>query len=159
MLLLVWFLPELLAERVYALHEYQITKYYRFENLNEEEIVQQFTPKYSKLDSIELFLANINEETEGNVCLEITDDTGKKIFEKKYNISQIPTGEFYTYEIGKRIKSGKTYELKICYDGKAEEIPQIMISERNKNLVETGSMYVSGEASLDYNLAVSYRYR
>lgn len=141
-----------------ASHEYQISKYYRFESLQASEIVQQFTPQYNRLESIEIFLANIYPETDGNITISIVDGSGQKIFRDIYSAAEIPTGEFYIYEIGKRIKPDEQYELRISYDGSAEEAPQIMVSEKNKNLTETKMMYVQGNES-DYNLAVSYHYK
>lgn len=144
--------------RVKVSHEYVISKYYRFESLGEEAIVQHFTPDYDRLDSIELLLIMIYPETDGLIHIEILDESGKQIFTKGYKASQIPAGEFYSYKIGKKIEAGHQYEIRISYDGEAEENPQIMISQKNKNLLETGTMYVHGEGS-EYNLAVSYYYR
>lgn len=146
------------SAKVKVSHEYVISKYYRFESLEEAALVQQFTPDYNKLDSIALFLANVYPETDGLIRLEILDENGKQIFSKGYQASQIPAGEFYFYNIGKKIEAGKQYEIRISYDGAAEEIPQIMVSEKNKNLLETEALYVHGESS-EYNLAVSYYYR
>lgn len=143
--------------KIQASHEYLITKYYRFENLEDEEIVQYFTPEYNYLDAVELFIANISSETNGHICISITDEKGKEIFRKKYRVSKIPTGEFHTYKIGKKIKVGETYALCVSYEGDTEELPQIMVSEINKNLVETKDMYVHGLES-EYNIAVSYHY-
>ena len=49
------------------------------------------------------------------------------------------------------------YDLYISYNGNSEELPQLMVSEKTKNLVETETMYVQWEAS-DYNVAISYNY-
>lgn len=143
--------------RVRSVHEYLITKYYRFENLGMEEIVQEFEPQYNRLESVELFLANLYPETEGEICLSIVDSAGKTIFQKKYKASSIPTGDFYEYRIGKKVRVGERYELRLFYQGNSEEVPQVMISERNKNLNETGTMYVEGNAS-EYNMAITYYY-
>lgn len=143
--------------RVRAGHEYLITKYYRFEGLGEEEIVQEFEPQYNRLESVELFLANLYPETEGEICLSIVDSAGKTIFRKEYKASSIPTGEFYEYRIGKKVDIGERYELRLSYHGNSEELPQVMISEKNKNLNETGTMYVEGSAS-EYNMAITYYY-
>lgn len=146
------------STRVRVTHEYVISKYYRFESLGEEALVQQFTPDYNKLDSIELFLANIYPETDGLVWLEILNENGKRIFSRSYQASQVPAGEFYSYKIGKKIEAGKQYEIRLSYEGISEDIPQIMVSEKDKNLLETETLYVHDECS-EYNLAVSYHYR
>ncbi len=150
-----------LASRVsftQAYHQYLITKYYRFEALQEEPLIQYFTPEYDRLDKIELFIANVYPETEGKIWIEIEDLEGRRIFRKGIRASKIPTGEFREYKIDKKVKAGEEYVLRISYDGKAEEIPQIMISERRKNLIETGDLYVENELS-EFNMAISYYYR
>lgn len=145
------------GRKVSATHEYLITKYYRFESLGSEAIVQEFTPKYGRLRSIELFIANISPETDGYIMLEIIDKNEKKVFNKKYNVSLISTGEFYEFKINRKMKRDESYKIKLFYEGKAEDCPQIMISERSKNVIETGKMYVKGELN-DYNMAITYHY-
>lgn len=143
--------------KVIATHEYVVSKYYRFEALGEEEIEQYFSPKYERLESIELFIANVYPETKGKISLTIYDEKGKEIFHKKYKASSIPTGEFKEYKINKKVESGRQYCIGLSYEGDSEEKPQLMISERSRNLVETETMYVEGTAS-DYNVAVTYHY-
>lgn len=143
--------------RMRARHEYIITKYYRFESLGTMEIVQEFEPQYNRLKSVGLFLANLYPETDGEICLSIADSDGMLIFQKRYEAAAIPTGEFYEYEIGKSVNPGECYELRLSYQGNSEEIPQVMVSERNKNLNETGAMYVEGNLS-DHNMAITYTY-
>lgn len=158
LLIIAWRWTAAATGVVTASHEYRISKYYRFESLQDNELVQQFTPQYNRLEAIELFLVNIYPETDGSITLSIADEDGREIFRKAYPASEIPTGEFWTYEIGKRVKPDEQYELRISYDGNSEEIPQVMVSQKNKNLTETETMYVQGNES-DYNLAVSYHYR
>lgn len=153
-----WLMTVGMSDRIEATHEYLITKYYRFETLYEEEIVQYFTPEYHYLDAIELFIANIYPETDGHIQISITDEKGKAIFDKRYRASEIPTGEFYTYKIGKKIEAGKSYTLCVSYEGDSEELPQIMVSDKNKNLQETEDMYVHGE-EMEYNMAVTWHYK
>ena len=80
--------------RISAKHEYIISKYYRFETLSETGIEQWFTPKYNYLEAIELFLANIYENSNGEIVLELENEKGKRIFRKSYAASDIPAGEF-----------------------------------------------------------------
>lgn len=145
------------AGSVYGTHEYLITKYYRFEMLGNEQLVQSFTPGYEKLEKIELFIANIYPETEGYIHLSILDSKDRRIYHKRYKASSIPTGEFHTYRIRRRVSPGEQYRLCLSYDGKTQDKPQIMVSERNKNLVETEVMYVKGETS-EYNMAITYHF-
>ncbi len=140
-----------------AEHEYLITKYYRFEALREEPIVQEFVPTYKRLGAVELFIANVYPETEGSILLRIADNEEKTIFEKNYAASEIPTGEFFTYKIGKKVIPGNTYKIYLSYTGETIDGPQVMISETKKNLLETGNMYISGELS-KYNMAITYHY-
>ena len=142
--------------RLSAEHEYLITKYYRFETITEDGILQYFRPQYNYLDSIELFLANISSETEGKIRIELFDSKGKIVFEKSYKASDIPTGEYKKYKVGKKVKQNDSYLLRISYNGE-EEKPQIMVSERRKNLLETEEMYVGEELS-DFNMAITYHY-
>lgn len=153
-----WLMTVGMSDRIEATHEYLVTKYYRFETLYEEEIVQYFTPEYHYLDSIELFIANIYPETDGYIRISIADPKGKEIFSKRYRASEIPTGEFYAYRIGRKIEAGGQYSLRVSYEGDSEELPQIMVSEKNKNLLETEDMYVDG-VEMEYNLAITYHYK
>lgn len=143
---------------VSATHEYLVTKYYRFENLGCEAIIQEFTPKYGRLLSIEVFFANIYAETEGNIKLEIVDGDGKYIFKKQYKASSFPTGEFSQIRINRKVKRDNLYRILLSYDGSSAEIPQVMVSEREKNLIETGKMFV-GNKTNDYNMAITYHYK
>lgn len=143
--------------RIRSVHEYLIGKYYRFEPVSDEELLQYFTPQYNYLDSIELFLANISADMNGKICIELFDSSGKKIFIRKYSAGSIPTGEFKEYKVGKKVTPGKAYILQVSYDGTEVEKPQIMISERKKNLLETGEMYVGEELS-EFNMAITYHY-
>lgn len=144
--------------RITAKHEYLITKYYRFESLTEEPIVQEFIPAYDYLETLELFIVNIYPETDGIIMLQLSDQDGKTVFKKNYTASQIPTGEFFPYKIGKDVIAGNVYKINLSYIGETVDGPQIMVSEVKKNLLETGSMYVSGELS-EYNMAITYHYK
>lgn len=151
----IWFVLQM--NTIYATHEYLVTKYYRFEPLNEIEIVQEFTPKYEKLVSVELFIANLPEEGKGNIWLSIVDENNDEIFNKKYRAASIPTGEFFLYKINKKVDTGMQYRICVFYDGEAGDPPQLMVSERDKNLIETQTMYVEGLES-EFNMAITYHY-
>lgn len=157
-ILLAWRWSGIASGNVEAFHEYPIGKYYRFMNVDSEGIIQEIMPVYNYLESIELFLV-FADGTDGKIKMVLENDEGRNIFHKKYKISQIPTGEVYEYKINEKLTPGETYRLCISYDGEAEELPQIMVSEKAKNLVETGTMMVQGEPSDYYNAAISYRYR
>mgnify|MGYP005778111851 FL=1 len=156
-LFVIWRWTVVAAGNVTASHEYQIGKYYRFEELNQDGIRQEFTPQYNRLQSIELFIANVYDDTDGSIQIVIGDEKGNEIFRKSYLVSKIPTGEFYEYKIRKTLKPGEHYDFYISYNGNSEELPQLMVSEKTKNLVETETMYVQWEES-DYNVAISYNY-
>lgn len=145
------------GREVTATHEYLVTKYYRFEEIDSDEIIQEFFPKYEKIDSIELFIANIYPETEGKISLTIIDENNKNIYSKKFKASSIPTGEFYRYKIGKKLEKDGYYRILLSYEGNSKELPQVMVSERGKNLMETGGMYIDGDEN-KYNLAITYHY-
>lgn len=143
--------------RIQSKHEYLVTKYYRFEEVTEDGIEQCFTPEYNHIDSIGLFLANISPEMDGDIILLMENSEGKTVCKKRYEAASIPTGEFKEYKIGKILKPGEQYYLHISYDGRSADKPQVMVSERNKNLIETEEMTVDGSIS-DYNMAITYYY-
>ena len=146
--------------RISAKHEYIISKYYRFETLSETGIEQWFTPEYNYLEAIELFLANIYENSNGEIVLELENEKGKRIFRKSYAASDIPAGEFVKYPIGKNLKEKEPYKIRISYTGDTageETVPVLMISDKNKNLPETQEAFSNGQ-ELDYNVAITYHY-
>lgn len=145
------------AGTITSKQEYLIGKYYRFETLGEEALVQRFEPHYKKLDAIELFIANVYPETDGEIVLSVLDPEGKVIFEKEYRAASIPTGEFHEYKIGKKLKTGEIYEIRLSYTGTSEEKPQLMVSEAARNLPGTKEMLVNGEVS-DHNMAITWHY-
>lgn len=158
LLLLAWKWSGAVSGNVKGFHEYPIGKYYRFEAVEQEGIIQEFIPTYNYLESIELFFV-FGEDEGGKIELLIENENGEEVFQKKYKISQIPTGEVHEYKIKEKLNPGETYRLRISYEGESEELPQIMVSEKAKNLVETGTMMIQGEPSAYYNVAISYRYR
>lgn len=158
LILLAWKWSGIAAGNVKAFHEYPIGKYYRFEDIDTDGIIQEFTPTYNYLESMELFFV-FAEDRDGEINLSLESEDGKEVFHKKYKISKIPTGEVHEYKIKEKLNPGKTYRICISYDGESEELPQIMVSEKAKNLVETGTMMIQGEPSDYYNVAISYRYR
>jgi len=104
------------------------------------------------------------------MILTIADEDGNEIFQKKYALKTIPTGEFYTYKIGKRIDEEKRYAINIKYDGMPnaeEDIPVVMISESRRNLPGTQEALVNGEylaydvagEMVSFNVAINYRYQ
>lgn len=157
-ILIAWKWCGSVSGNVKAFHEYPIGKYYRFEAVDTDGIIQEFTPTYNYLESIELFLV-FPEERSGRIELALETEDGKELFHKKYKTSRIPTGEVYECKIREKLKPNETYRLCISYDGESEEFPQIMVSEKSKNLVETGTMLIQWEPSEYYNVAISYRYR
>ncbi len=156
--LLAWKWTGYVSGSIKAFHEYPIGQYYHFENIDSDGIIQEFKPAYNYVESIELFIV-LPDEKIGEINLSITNDREKEVFQKKYKISKIPTGEVHEYKIKEKLNPGKTYRICISYDGESEELPQIMVSEKAKNLVETGTMMIQGEPSDYYNVAISYRYR
>lgn len=148
------------AGRIRATHEYVISKYYQFISIDKEGIYQWIEPEYNYLDTIELFIANIYPETEGDIELTLCNADGERIFSKAFAASSIPAGEFFSYKIGKKIEEGERYFIHIAYSGNVndlEKVPQLMISERNKNLLETQEAIVRGEI-LEHNVAITYHY-
>lgn len=146
--------------RVSVTHEYLITKYYRFQALDENGIVQWFQPDYNYLDSIELFIANIYPETDGKIEISLKNEKGKVIFKKRYEASSIPTGEFKEYAINEKLNENERFALCISYIGEEDSelgFPQLMVSEKSKNLLETQNAIV-GDRVLDYNVAITYHY-
>ena len=139
-----------------ATQEYLITKYYSFQEVNEDGILQYFTPQYNYLKSIELFVVNLSPDMEGDLELSLSDTEGNVIYHEIYDIVSITPGEFRNYEIFKKVIPGEQYILHLSYNGE-EEKPQIMVSERRKNLLETEEMYVGEELS-DFNMAITYHY-
>lgn len=156
--LAAWVWTILAGGKVQASNEYLLTKYYHFEQLQESEIVQYFTPQYNWLDAVDLFLADVTPDMKGKVCIELTDENNETVFKKKFAVSKIPTGEFYSFKINKKIHAGEQYAMSISYEGKGGDAPQIMVSDQPQNLIETGELYLSEEVS-EYNLAVSYHYK
>lgn len=156
--IIIWIYACIKMNTIYSSHKYVISKYYRFTGLEIDQIVQEFTPEYGFLEAIDLFIANISDNTDGNICLEIVDETGNQIFKDEYKAASIATGEFVRYKINKKIKAGEKYRICVSYDGNCDEQPQIMISEREWNLPETENMYVGGIES-EFNLAINYYYR
>ena len=149
-----------LLGKVTATHEYLISKYYRFQAINNAGIIQYFQTDYNYLESIELFIANIYPETEGKIAISLVDENGEIIFSKKYKASSIPTGEFKEYKIREKLKEKERYAIYISYIGEEDVelgFPQIMVSERTKNLLETQEAVVE-EQVLDYNVAITYHY-
>ncbi|PWM31923.1 MAG: hypothetical protein DBX58_04935 [Clostridiales bacterium] len=148
------------AGRISSKHEYIISKYYRFEPLSENGIEQWFIPEYNYLDAIELFIANVYEESEGEILLEIENENGKRIFRRSYRASDIAAGEFVKYSIKKNLKEKERYKIRISYTGDTSEsdmVPVLMISEKSKNLSETQEAFSNGQ-ELDYNVALTYHY-
>ena len=158
-ILIVWTWSKAAGGNMTALHEYPIGKYYRFEEIGKDGIIQKIVPSYNYLESIELFLVFSQEDENGQIGLMLEDEEGKEIFSQKYRVSEIPTGEVKEYKIGKRVKAGETYRLCISYEGISEELPQIMVSEKAKNLEETKEMMIEWQPAEYYNVAISYRYR
>ena len=146
--------------RVKSVHEYIISKYYRFIPIEETEIIQWFVPEYNYIDSVELFISNIYPETDGEIKLSIQNQNKKTIFSNIYDAAEISAGEFVEYEIGKKVEPGERYALLISFTGDitdSDMIPQLMVSERKKNLYETQEALVMGEIS-EYNVAITYHY-
>ena len=146
---------------VAATHEYQISKYYRFEPITQEGITQWIQPEYNYLDSIELFIADISSEAEGKLELTIRNEESRLIFKKKYAIAPIPTGEFYEYRIEKKLRKGERYVLQVSYDGDTQAEgaqPMLMVTERKMNLPETEEMLI-GEVVQNINAAITYHYQ
>ena len=151
-------LPIFFSGQIRATHEYIIGDSYGFQELSMVDVVQEFTPEYHYLYSIELLPILIYSETDGNICIWIENPEGKNICEKEFKASEIAAGDFVSFPLGAWLKPGKVHKLHITYDGTAVEKPQVMTSEKNKNLYETGNMYV-GDVLMETNMAVTYHYR
>lgn len=151
-------LPIFLTEQIRATHQYVIGDTYGFEELSKVDIVQEFTPEYRYLYSIELLFILIGSETDGNIRIQIESPSGGMICDKVFAASDIAAGDFVSFKLNTRLKKGKTYRLHLIYDGTATEKPEVMTSEKDRNLYETGDMYVGGNLS-EVNMAITYHYR
>ena len=98
-----------------ATQEYLITKYYSFQEVNEDGILQYFTPQYNYLKSIELFIVNLSPDMEGDLELSLSDTEGNVIYYEIYDIASITPGEFRNYEIFKKVIPGEQYILHLSY--------------------------------------------
>lgn len=146
--------------RISAVHEYLIGKYYRFVELDGEAVIQRIVPQYNYLKKVEIFIANIDSEAQGKIELILKNSKGKEIFHKKVKASDVPAGEFFSYSVNRRIQPGERYELYISYTGEkgVSGFPQLMVSERSHNLIETEEMLMDGQVSMEYNVAITYHY-
>ena len=123
-----------------------------YHNVGEEE--------YNYLKKVEIFIANIDSEAQGKIELILKNSKGKEIFHKKVKASDVPAGEFFSYSVNRRIQPGERYELYISYTGEkgVSGFPQLMVSERSHNLIETEEMLMDGQVSMEYNVAITYHY-
>ena len=120
--------------------------------------MQEFTPEYRYLYSIELLPILIGPETDGEIRIRIENPSGRTVCDKTFQASGIAAGDFVVFELNAWLKKGETHRLFLSYDGTAAEPPRVMVSEKKNNLYETGDMYVGGSLS-DWNMAVTYHYR
>lgn len=146
--------------RISVTNTYLITKYYRFESIDETGLMQQIQPACDYIESLDVFLANLESEEKGSIVLELKDMEENCIFRKKYAVSSLSTGEFHRFRIGKAVKPGEIYGLHVFYQGEEKQqdkLPQVMVSERSRNLPETMTAYKGGQM-MEYNMAISYHY-
>lgn len=126
-------------------------------NLIEAEgIEQEIEINYNYLDSIFMFIANMEEGQEGTLGLKLVDEEDEIVFSNEYSLKKIETGTFQKLTVHKFLKPGK-YTLTVNYSGDIPEfgIPKVMVLGEEKNMEETGKCYLNGQIQKE-NLALGY---
>ena len=135
-----------------------ITSVGKYDLLAIDWIEQEIQVNYNYLDSLYMFVANVEEERDGTLQLELVNEEGKEVFSREYPLKKIKIGEFHKFPVHKFLKPGN-YTLSINYFGDIPKYgaPKVMALEKSKNLEVTGTCYNWGEA-LEENIALGYDY-
>ena len=133
-----------------------VTSVEQYNLIETEGIEQEIEINYNYLDSLFLFIANMEEGQEGALGLELVDEEDKIVFSKEYSLKEIEIGAFQKITVHKFLKPGK-YTLKVNYSGDIPEfgIPKVMVLGEGKNLEETGKCYLNGQIQKE-SLALGY---
>ena len=133
-----------------------VTSVEQYDLIETEGIEQEIRINYNYLDSLFLFVVNIEEGQEGKLLLKLTDETGRTVFSKEYPLKSIEIGTFQKFPVHKFLEQGN-YILEVNYSGEVPEygIPKVMALEEKKNLDETGDCYLQGQLQ-EKSLALGY---
>ena len=103
-----------------------VTSVEQYNLIETEGIEQEIEINYNYLDSLFLFIANMEEGQEGALGLELVDEEDKIVFSKEYSLKEIEIGAFQKLTVHKFLKPGK-YTLKVNYSG---DIPEFGIDRK-----------------------------
>ena len=139
-----------------------VQEYLDFEHVNLcyiDNIEQKIMVKYNYLNSLSLFIVNLDDKTTGKIELRLKDKKGKEIFHRAYSAREIEAGRYQEFPIHKFVEPGKEYVLLLDYVGEVPEYgaPKIYIAPKNRNLKDTGECLYNGEL-MEGNIAICYSY-
>lgn len=125
------------------------------------KIEQVIRPTEEFLVSVSLFCANIEPDM-GTLEMEITDEDGKRIYQREVEADTLETGAFNRFVINKAVKKNRDYTLCLTFrmnDGAGEDLSfGIMAVPESKNLSQTKECRFEGMQD-GYNLAIAYEMR
>ena len=124
-------------------------------------IEQTICPREEFLVSVSLFCANIEPDM-GALEMEISDESGKRIYRRKVEADTLETGAFNRIVINKAVQKNRDYTFSLTFrmneEADADLYLGIMAVPEDKNFPQTGNCYFEGIED-GYNLALAYEMR
>lgn len=125
---------------------------------DEMKIEQTICPREEFLVSVSLFCANIEPDM-GILEMEISDESGKRIYRRKVEADTLKTGAFNRFAINKAVQKNKNYTFSLTFrmneEADADLYLGIMAVPESKNLPQTEECQFEGMKD-GYNLAIAY---
>lgn len=90
---------------------------------------QTIIPKYAYITRFKTILLHTGEGAVGQLQIVLTDEKGQSILNKQKELKDIKAGEWTDFDVYRKVKEGRQYQLQLTVSG-AEEAPAVLLINR-----------------------------
>lgn len=120
-------------------------------------VSQHFRAAEAFLKELDLVLYNVGTKAPGTALIQVCTLQEDILFEEEISLQEMVAGEVTKIKTDLPVSAGTYYVLKITTDD-TEEVPYVMLVERERNTEITGSLYL-GEEETYWTLVAGYIFR
>lgn len=132
-------------------------EYDMYEMPDQMTVIQSFRPRYAKLDSLDIYLANIEAKENGYLDLLLREAEGKELFHRQIPLSEIKAGDYFSIAVNLTLETDREYAVEMYTMGADTLVPVMLGMPAEEDVEDNTSLMLDYQES-ETGLVIGYTY-